>query len=142
MDSETARIEHLKAIKDVIARMSRNSFAVKAGSLTIVAGLLAITLSINSSKLAAIGMIPIITLWCLDAFYVRQERMFRRLYDSVRIGQAPEIGSPGYFSMNTQLFQSDENGLISTIFSKTLPLFYVPLLGTLIAVAVMTWGTY
>lgn len=135
MDSETARIEHLKIVQTIIARMGSNSFAVKAGSLTIVAGLLAITFGINSSAIPAVGVIPIFMLWCLDAFYLRQERLFRRIYDKVRVGPAPEIGSPEYFSMNTQYFQSNEKGLLSTIFSKTLPLFYIPLIGTLITIA-------
>jgi hypothetical protein len=138
MDPETARIEHLKIIQAVIDRMGRNSFAIKAGSLTVVAGLLALTLGINCWKLSAIGTIPVAMLWGLDTFFIRQERIFRRLYDTVRLGLAPEIGSAEYFSMNTQRVQSEVNGLLRTMFSRTLPLFYIPLLLILIIIAIVT----
>lgn len=138
MDPETARIEHLKIIQAVIDRMGRNSFAIKAGSLTVVAGLLALTLGINCWKLSAIGTIPVAMLWGLDTFFIRQERIFRRLYDTVRLGLAPEIGSAEYFSMNTQRVQSEVNGLLRTMFSRTLPLFYIPLLVILIIIAIVT----
>lgn len=138
MDSETARIEHLKIIQGVIDRMGRNSFAIKAAALTVVAGLLALALGINSWRIPAIGTIPIATLWSLDTFFIRQERIFRRLYDTVRLGPAPEIGSTEYFSMNTQRVQSEVNGLLGTMFSRTLPFFYIPLLGALIIIAIVT----
>lgn len=35
MDPEAARIEHLKLIQEIIARMGRNSFAIKAGAVTM-----------------------------------------------------------------------------------------------------------
>jgi len=138
MDSETARIEHLKIIQAVVGRMGRNSFAIKAGSLTVVAGLLAVTLGIDSWEVAAIGTIPIVMLWGLDAFFIRQERVFRRLYDRVRLEPAPEIGSVDYFSMSTDQVQSEVNGPLATMFSRTLPFFYVPLLGALVIVALAT----
>ena len=137
MDSETARIEHLKIIQAVVDRMGRNSFAIKAGSLTVVAGLLAVSLGIHSWEVAAIGTIPIAMLWGLDAFFIRQERIFRRLYDMVRLGPAPEIGSTDYLSMNTDQAQSGVNSLLATILSRTLPFFYIPLLGTLVIIAIV-----
>lgn len=135
MDSETARIEHLKIIQAMVDRMGRDSFAIKAGSLTIVAGLLAVTLAINSWMVSVIGMIPIAMLWGLDAFFIRQERIFRRLYDTVRLGSAPDIGTTRYFSMDTNEAQSEVDGLLLTIISRTLPFFYLPLLGALIIIA-------
>lgn len=137
MDSETARIEHLKTIQVIVDRMARNSFAIKAGSLTMIAGLLAVALGINSWIVTVIGTIPIIMLWCLDAFFIRQERIFRRFYDTVRLGAAPEIGSEDYFSMNTDQAQSDVNSLLVMMFSKTLRLFYIPLLITLVVITIV-----
>jgi len=137
MDSETARVEHLRIIQAVIERMGRNSFAIKAGSLTVVVGLLVVTLGMNSWKVSAVGTIPIAMLWSLDAFFIRQERIFRRLYDTVRQGLAPEIGSTEYFSMNTDQVQSEVNSLLATMFSRTLAFFYVPLLGALIVIAIV-----
>jgi hypothetical protein len=137
VDAETARVEHLKVIQAVVDRMGRNSFIIKTGSFTVVAALLAVTLTTNSWKVAAIGTIPIAVLWGLDAFFVRYERIFRCLYDIARIGAAPEIGSADYFSMDTKLAQSKVSGLLTTMISRTLPFFYTPLVGILIIVSLI-----
>ena len=137
MDSETARIEHLKIIQAVVYRMGRNSFAIKTASLTVIAGLLAVSLGINSWEVAAIGTIPMSMLWGLDAFFIRQERIFRRLYDIVRIGPAKDLGSADYFSMNTGQAQSEVGTVLTTMFSRTLPFFYIPLIVALVIIAVV-----
>ena len=117
--------------------MGRNSFTIKAGSLTVLAALLAVSLGISSWWVAAFGTIPITMLWGLDAYFVRQERIFRRLYDTVRLRTAPDIGSTDYFAMNTEHAQSEVNGLPAVMLSRTLPFFYIPLLATLAAIAVV-----
>ena len=137
MDSETARIEHLKLIQVVVDRMSRNSFSIKAGALTLVAGLLAVAFGINHWMVAAIGMIPIAILWGLDAFFIRQERIFRQLYDTIRLGLAPEIGSAKYFSMDINQIQSEVKGIPKTMFTRTLPFFYIPLLAVLAVISII-----
>ncbi|SES27824.1 hypothetical protein SAMN05421870_114178 [Streptomyces qinglanensis] len=49
-------------------------------------------------KIAAAGIIPIMGFWLLDSYFLRQERLFRRLYDDVRRPAIPvEL-----FSMNVQ----------------------------------------
>ena len=137
MDSETARIEHLKMIQAVVERMGRNSFAIKAGTLTVVVGLLAVAFGINHWTIAAIGVIPVAILRGLDAFFIRQERLFRRLYDTIRLGLAPEIGSANYFSMDTNQVQPEVIGITRTMFTRTLPVFYIPLLGVLAIISIV-----
>lgn len=137
MDPEKARIEHLRLIQAVVDRMSRNSFSIKAGALTVVAGLLAVAFGINHWMVSAIGMIPIAILWGLDAFFIRQERIFRRLYDTIRLGSAPEIGSTKYFSMDTNQIQFEVKAIPKTMFTRTLPFFYIPLLGVLAVISII-----
>lgn len=137
MDSETARIEHLKIIQAIVDRMGRNSFAIKAASLTVIAGLLAVSLGIRSWEVAVAGIIPILMLWGLDAFFIRQERVFRRLYDIVRLGPAKDVGSADYFSMNTGQIQSEVSSMPETMFSRTLPFFYMPLIVALVIVSIV-----
>ena len=137
MDSETARIEHLKMIQAIVERMGRNSFTIKAGALTLSAALLAATVGINQWIVSVLGMIPLITLWGLDAFFVRQERLFRSLFNSVRVGTPPEIGSSDYFSMDTTQITSGVDGIARIMFSRTLPCYYLILLVLLAAVSVV-----
>ncbi len=126
-DSESARIEHLKLIQAVIARMARNSFAIKAAASTITAALVAVTAG-SGTPLAAIGGIPLIMLWLLDGYYLRQERLFRELFDFVSTGQPPEPGSEAYFSMKTEGLHSKAGSLQRILVRGTLLAFYVPLL--------------
>ena len=70
MDAETARIEHIKIIQGVIERLGRNSFAMKAGALTVFAGLVAISVAINHWLISLVGIVPIALLWGLDAFWI------------------------------------------------------------------------
>ena len=137
MDSENARIEHLRMIQSIVERMGRNSFTIKAGTLTLFAALVAATLGIDQWMLSAFGIIPLIILWGLDAFYVRQERLFRCLYDTVRTGSPSEIGSSSYFSMDTTQMKSSTKGLLGTMFSRTLPGFYLVLLAGLILISII-----
>ena len=130
MEAESARIEHLQLIQGVIDRMARNSFAIKAGSATIVAALLAVAFSSSSTKIAAVSVLPLLILWGLDGYYIRQERLFRCLYDWVRRGQPPIFGGDEYFSMDTNRVKDQVSALLITMFWKTLPVFYLPRLLT------------
>ena len=54
MDPQTARIEHLKLIQAVIARLARNSFAIKSLAVAASAALIAFTAS-TETPLASVG---------------------------------------------------------------------------------------
>ena len=127
MSPETARIKHLKLIQAVINRLGRNSFAIKSAAAAASAVLVALTASTNSRVVALAG-IAILLLWMLDARFLAEERCFRRLYDSVREGPAPEFGSDGYFNMEVFSKAQGSDDLIWVAVSPSLYLFYVPLL--------------
>ena len=63
--------------------------------------------------------------WVLDAYYLRQERLFRKLYDHVRVQPEPAID----YSMNTSPFAPAIASTVKVMTSITLALFY----GTLLA---------
>lgn len=136
MNAESARVEHLRFIQDIIGRMARNSFAIKAASTTIVAALVAVALSANYLA-AAFGGIPLVMFWLLDAFYLGQERLFRVLYNTVRRGPPPELGSEGYFSMDIKADRRPVRETLATMVTRTLLTFYVPLLTLLGLVALL-----
>ena len=135
MDAETARIEHIKIIQGVIERLGRNSFAMKAGALTAFAGLVTVSIAINHWLVSLVGIVPIVLLWSLDAFWIRYERLYRLLYDEVRVGEAPNFGSEQYMSMDTAHLDSQTGGIMRVMFNRTLPLFYAPLVIVLLAIS-------
>lgn len=77
--------KHLDFIQLTITRMGANSFLIKGWSVTLVAGLLAFTTDKDKTTAGAlVGLMPALLFWGLDAYYLRQERLFRKLYDVVR----------------------------------------------------------
>jgi hypothetical protein len=82
--------KHLEFIQAVITPLANNSFAYKGWAITLLAAILALVgqgVGVDKAGPNAIlaGLIPAFAFWALDARCVRRERMFRCLYDAVRI---------------------------------------------------------
>ena len=120
------RIEHLKMIQAVITRMAQNSFLIKGWTVTLVAALFALAANDSNPALVVIALVPTVGFWLLDAFFLRQERLFRALYDSVR-GASGTVD----FSMKTDS-SAPKTGLTAVGFSLTLAAFYGFILVTIL----------
>ena len=118
MDKE----KHLELIENIISRMANCSFLIKGWTLTIVAAVFGLAAKDSNIKFIIIAYIIIPCFWILDTFYLSKERQYRSLYDKVR------KSSDSDFSMNTSEFNNGKNTWINTIYSKTLNLFYIPLI--------------
>ena len=73
---------------------------------------------------------PVVIFWVLDAYFLRQERLFRRLYDRVRGAK----GEPVDFSMDTQPFEEVVDGTLRVALSHTLALFHGTITVTIVVV--------
>ena len=87
-------------IQSTISRMSSNSFLLKGWNLTILAAVQTVDWQENYIK-AITCILLNVTFWSLDAYYLRQEKLFRELYKEVSM-----IGNDNCinFSMDTQKF--------------------------------------
>lgn len=117
--------KHLEMIQNVITRMANNSFMLKGWAVTLVAGIFALASNDANKIFFLIAYVPIITFWGLDAYYLRQERLYRKLYDDVRKKKEEDID----FSMNAALskFMTDKTTYSNTLLSVTELWFYLPL---------------
>ncbi|MGH2551587.1 MAG: hypothetical protein ACRDHN_19550 [Thermomicrobiales bacterium] len=98
MSRSPDRLKHLEFLQSTISRQASNAFAVKGWSITVGAAIYAYTASHLTWWLAIVAILPSVAFAYLDAFYLRQERLFRKLYDD-----AIEIDtSVPEFSMNTR----------------------------------------
>jgi len=75
--NEKILIEEIKIIQDIIKRMADNSFKIKAWAITLIVATLLIKSHLNN---AAIALLPLLTFWFLDAYYLQQEKIFREIY--------------------------------------------------------------
>lgn len=122
------REAHLAMIHGVINRLAQNSFLLKGWSVLLVSALLAVAASSSEDWILPVAFLPAVAFWGLDGYYLRQERLFRRLYDHAR--QADDAGVD--YGMDTGPFQSDERWR-SVVVSRTLLAFH----GTLVAAVVI-----
>ena len=118
-----AKLKHLEFIQGVINRLATNSFRLKGWTVVLVAALLALLAQARCVEHTPIALVPIIFFWGLDAYFLWQERLFRSLYDHVRVLKDNDID----FSMDVGAFRSQKNGNIrwrQAVWSRTLFFFY------------------
>ncbi len=123
---QESQLKHLELIQGIISRLSQNSFLYKGWALTIVAAILAFADKTPNKWYLCIALIPSIAFWGLDAYCLRQERLFRKLYDTIRLLEETEF-EKYRFSMETVKHDGITDGWFHTCFSRTVFWFYFPI---------------
>lgn len=119
------KITHLEMVQGIINRMANNSFMLKGWAVTLVAGIFALASKDTDKLYFLIAYIPIVVFGGLDSYYLLQERLYRALYNKVRLLNEKDID----FSMKAtkEEFNSEKNRFFSCLLSKTEIWFYLPL---------------
>ncbi|HVT64286.1 MAG TPA: hypothetical protein VHD81_03970 [Mycobacteriales bacterium] len=123
---------HLSLIQGVVTRQAGNAFLVKGWALTVSVALYGFSIGRRSWPLALLALLPALVFAWLDAYFFRQERLFRCLYEAVVAGD-PRVPP---FSMNARIFARNESALWSTTL-RSMP-FVVLYSAVLIAGVVVT----
>jgi hypothetical protein len=112
-------IKEIELIQDIIKRMAFNSFMIKGWAITLVV----ITLLLKGTEYQVwLAFIPLIVFWFLDAYFLWQERMYRRLYEWVINNR---LKTEKYlFDMNAYRFKDEVQSRFRIMFSITLGWFY------------------
>lgn len=127
-DMQPDRVKHLEFIQNVVNRLAGNSFSIRGSSVTLVSALFALAAKDANPLYAVIAGLPALCFWGLDAYYLRQERLFRGLYDQVRAPPSaadPANPSTDEFSMDTS--RVTRPGWLRTALSRTLLAFHLPI---------------
>ena len=119
------KIAHLGFIQGVITRMGANSFLLKGWSVTLVAAIFALSAKDADQKFVLLAYFPVIVFWMLDAFFLHQEKLFRKLYEEV----ASDRISSEQFTLNTSIVKSNVPSAIRVFFSKTIFPFHGSIIG-------------
>lgn len=123
------KLKHLEFIHSTINRMANNSFLIKAWSVTLISGSFVLSVKDSNVKYIWIAYAPTFFFWCLDAYFLWQERIFRDHYDYVRKHEKENID----FSMKPEKM-SKKSTYLRSLFSTTLLLYYVGIFLTLLVV--------
>jgi len=132
--SETAIGQYFRIIQNVISKMTHNSFLIKAWSGTIFAGVIAFTLSIANPIIYIILLIIVLIFWYLDSYYLKLERLFRRLYNRKveQYNNESEKQKMKIFDMDISPFIKETKKIPRIMLSKSEVLFYLPLITILV----------
>ena len=114
-------IQHLQMIQGVITRMNSNSFSLRRWVLAFLLALIILIskTEVNELIVALISSLIIMVLWCLDSFYLWQERGYVALYNKIRKQKKTDFEMRGLV---------DEVKILDVLFSKTIIPFYGVLL--------------
>ncbi len=129
---DEARKDHLQMIQGIIDRMAQNSFQLKGWTVTLAAALMVFLKGEAKPVWLFVPSLPVIAFWLLDAWYLRRERLFRRLFDHVRT----KNGAPD-FSMDVRPLAGEVGPVLAVAMSPTIIGFYGPVLFVAIALAVI-----
>ncbi len=135
MDSREQQIRHLEMIQDVIRRMTVNSFLLKGWSVVLASAMFALAAAGAAPGIALVALVPALVFWSLDAFYLRQERLFRLLYDSVRSASSDETD----FDMRTGAFKAHVPSPGRLAFTRTVGLFHGVIASAIMIATIVMW---
>lgn len=112
-------LKEIEVVQGIIRRMASNSFMIKGWGLTLIV----VTLLLKGTKYQVwITFIPLLVFWYLDAYFLRQERLYRKLYEWIIKNR---LKTDKYlFDMNTSRFSNKISSNFIIMFSITLRWFY------------------
>jgi len=125
------KLKHLEMLQGIIQRMATNSFMLKGWNVVLVSAIFALASSPVKHHLVFIAYLPAFMFWLLDGYFLRQERLFRKLYDKVRVTSEDMID----FSMDTTPVAGQVASWPRVMFSRTLFLFH----GAIVLTITLVW---
>lgn len=125
-------LKEVDIIQDIVKRMAFNSFMIKGWAITLVV----VTLLLKGTEYqVGIAFIPLLVFWFLDAYFLWQERMYRKLYYWVINNR---LATDEYlFDLNAYRFKDEVQSRFRIMFSITLGWFY----GS-IAILIMVYSVF
>jgi len=123
--------KELDLVQSCISRMAQNSFMIKGWAFALAAAFAALTAeSLDLYVVCAVGIFILLMFWCLDAFFLKMEKLYQFKYEWV-IEERPKGNMEYLYDLNpyqSKMWKAGkkEPSVISVMFSKphTLIMFY------------------
>jgi hypothetical protein len=129
---------HLELVQGIITRMATNSFLLKGWSITLVAALFALAEKDTNLNFAILALFPALSFWGLDAYYLRQERLFRKLYRAICSTGGEGLQPIPPFSLDTINYQGSTASWFKTLWSPTIVMLHGAVIALVITVIIVT----
>jgi len=126
--------EYLKMIQKIINRLAKNSFQIKTLTVTIFAAIIVLTYSILNILIFTVLFFIVILFWVLDSYYLKQERLFRKLYEHKvnEYNDESQRVNIILFEMSVKNYNKEVKNVPKTMFSISELLFYISFIISLI----------
>jgi len=125
---------HLEMIQGVVNRLSHNSFLLKGWTVILISAMFALAAKDSEILFVYLAYFPAVAFWCLDGYFLHQEKLFRALYDHARMQKEDEID----FSMDTSEVRDQVDSWCSVAMSKTLIIFHGVILVSIALVMIIS----
>lgn len=123
MENEVLHKE-IDLIQSCINRMANNSFLLKGWAISLLAVVFALADNgFSSIKIYLIVLIPFVSFWYLDAFFLRIERMYREMYLWV-LEKRKNNDDSMLYDLNPYRFKYKVDSIWQVMCSVTLRWFY------------------
>lgn len=131
--------KHLEFVQGVIARMGSNSFLLKGWTVTLTSALFALAAKDARPLFVLVALFPALSFWGLDAYYLRQERLFRKLYDDLRLMAQDRSRKVDPYSLSTEPYRKDVAGWFWTLWATTVIAVHGIVLVTILTVLIVAF---
>ncbi|MDD3003006.1 MAG: hypothetical protein PHD49_00090 [Candidatus Shapirobacteria bacterium] len=121
----TNKQKHLEFIQAIVTRMGNNLFMLKGWTITLIVGLFTFMFKDSNDLCFIFSICIILIFWILDGYFLSTERCYRALYDEVRLIKDDKKID---YSLKAEHYRKNKNSWLNSMFSKTLNIFYIPLL--------------
>jgi hypothetical protein len=136
MDNKDLRdylFKEVEIVQDIISRMGTNSFLIKGWTATLVVASLIVQ---GAPYHHYVALLPLFVFWCLDAYFLRTEKLYRELYDWLIVNR--QKSEESLLDMNKKSLETRFGKkvpcILQVMFSKTL----VPFYGVLLAIIIVS----
>jgi hypothetical protein len=121
-------LETIGTIRHIINRMATNSFIIKGWTLAVLGIILLLS---STGYQALIAVFALLVFWYLDAYFLRQEKTYRALYNEIVENKLNT--SDEFFDMRSARYEAgiEVPRPSKLMLSKTLLIFY----GSIVALA-------
>ncbi len=136
--------KEIDLLQSCITRMAQNSFMIKGWFVSIYAVILALLPEKVNMFLLCIALVAVnLIFWYLDGFFLRTEKVYRKIYDWV-LEERPQNNKELMYQLNPGKFNGKIENVESiwkVMWSKTLRWFYlIPLVIVIIVFIFEHWA--
>ena len=136
--------KEIDLLQSCITRMAQNSFMIKGWFVSIYAVILALLPEKVNMFLLCIALVAVnLIFWYLDGFFLRTEKVYRKIYDWV-LEERPQNNKELMYQLNPGKFNGKIENVESiwkVMWSKTLRWFYlIPLVIVIIVFIFEYWS--